>query len=200
MSVEVPDLKDVESRIAELMAETELGTMATVTPEGKPHASCLHMISLGTTMYFSSWQYARKYAHIKENPNVAVEIRRELPNGFEDRMKARALQISGKASYVTDLDEMQAIIDAGYEQHPFLKDFDMMASFKKVLTGNTPLEKIRQRIIRVDPVEALYADNTVHFMWRHMIDFDEEGHVSNMYPYPGDQPAGLPDMDEDDED
>lgn len=196
MEITIPNNEEVENRIAALIAETELAAFATVSVDGLPHNSCLHLAGIGTTMYFSSWQYARKYTHIQNNSNVSIELHTDLPGGFDDRDKMKSLQITGKASYVTDLEEMEAVIQANYAQHSFLKEFDVLSSFKRVLTGAIPLEKIRQRIIRVDPVEALYTDNSVFFMWRNMISFDQDGHVSEMKPYPGDLPSGVPAMEE----
>ncbi len=179
MTFEAPDINEIESRIVGLYEESELATFATVSPDNKPHASCMHFVSDGTKIYTHTFQFTRKYEYLLQNPAISMELRKKI-SGFENRMELQAIQMNGIASFVEDQAEVDRVLELSYAKHEWLQEFDLFAPFKQ------KNKELRQLFIRIDPVEALYADNTVRFGWRTMVDFDEQGHVVSMAPYRGD--------------
>ncbi|NIB38350.1 pyridoxamine 5'-phosphate oxidase family protein [Pseudomaricurvus alkylphenolicus] len=179
MALQEPGISELESRVVELLKETELASFATVSEDNKPHASCMHIVSDGTTVYFHTYIYTRKYEHLLQNPAISFELHR-LISGFEDRMNLRAIQMSGKATKVVDQEELDRVLALSYEKHDWLREFDMYAVFKR------ETKEMRQVFFRVDPFDALYSDNTVRFGWRKSLTFDGNGKVAEVEGYRGD--------------
>lgn len=180
MAFQEPDIAELKTRIVDLLKETELASFATVSADKQPHASCMHIVSDGTKVYFHTYTYTRKYEHLLENSAISFELHRLL-SGFDERMNLRAIQVSGKASKVVDQEEIDQVLELSYQKHAWLKEFDMYAVFKR------ETKEMRQVFFRVDPTEALYADNTVRFGWRKILAFDENGSITGIEAYRGDE-------------
>jgi len=101
-------MSELKHRIAEILGQPQLGSLATVIDEGKPWVR--YVVCLGQddmTIRFATFTNSRKVAQIKDNPEV------HLTCGVTNPADMRPyLQIQGRAEFVTD----------SAERHGFWKD------------------------------------------------------------------------------
>jgi len=126
-----------------------LMTLATVTPEGNPLAHSVEYVSIGNTVYFSSHPQMRKMHNIEHNSHVAYTVDED----YQDWTKIRGVQMIGKASFVEDKDELNNVMAKYIEKFPQVKTFP--PEFAKAL-----------KFVKVEPVEAIWMDNTVEVGYR----------------------------------
>lgn len=177
MPIAEPDLEQVENDIAELLRTEELGSLAVVGPNGGPAVSMMHFASDGLIVYLHTFTYSRKHEAIARDPRVSYTIAAIPPDGFYGRGQLRAIQVEGRATFVTDPAEIQRAIEVSREQFEWMKDLSLYDTFDKGTAHH-------QTFIRIDPVEALWNDNRVRLLWRKIVTFTADGkHVAALSPY-----------------
>ena len=174
----LPDIHEVEQAITELLREEEVGSIATIGPDGTPSAATMHFASDGLVVYCHTFTYTRKYGALKAESRVGYTLAHMPPEGFHGRMKVRSVQVTGRATFLTDQAEIEHAIDVSREQFDWLQDSTMYDNFKREGVA------LRQVFFRIDPVEALWADNRVRMMYRTLVTFSPDGkHVESLAPY-----------------
>lgn len=83
------------SRVEEALAGARNYWIATVTPEGRPHAAPVWAIWLNGSVYFSTGKDSQKGRNLGGNPHVTVHV--ETPDGSVVIVEGRAEEISDEA-------------------------------------------------------------------------------------------------------
>ncbi|NTW38403.1 MAG: pyridoxamine 5'-phosphate oxidase family protein [Cellulomonadaceae bacterium] len=178
MSVNEPSAAEIEADLAELLRIEEVGSLAVVLEDGSPHASVMHFAGDGLCVYCHTFTYTRKFAAMQQDPRVSYALAYQPPGGFYERMKLRALQVSGVATFLHDQSEIEHAIDKCGEQFEWLKDSAMFDNFRREGI------ELRQVFFRVDPVTAMWNDNRVRMMWRKNLRFtSDHKHIEDITPY-----------------
>ncbi|WP_413810782.1 pyridoxamine 5'-phosphate oxidase family protein [Streptomyces sp. OE57] len=178
MSAQEPSVDEVEKAVRELLRDEPVTALATLDGDGSPAASFMHYGADGLKIYMHTFTYTRKYAAILEDPRVSYTVAYEPPGGYEERLQSCSLQVRGRGYLVREAEEITHATDVLRAQ---LKEpgFDaMLANVKPPEFGG------QQVLLRIDPVEALWADNRVRLLWRMMLDFSEDGtRIAGMRSY-----------------
>jgi general stress protein 26 len=178
MTVVEPGVTDVEQDIVDLLRETEMGALATITPTGEPAATYMHFASDGLAVYLHTFTDTRTCAAIRRGTPVSYVLANEPPPGLDGHRLLRAVQVDGTATVVTDEDEIDTAIRVSREQFAWLKDSRMYDNTRR------PSWIQRQMFFRIDPVSALWTDNRVRMLWRKLVTFTPDGkHVAELEPY-----------------
>ncbi|WP_037143751.1 pyridoxamine 5'-phosphate oxidase family protein [Rhodococcoides fascians] len=178
MAVPVPTLEEIESSIVELLTIEEVGALAVILENGSPHVATMHFAGDGLSVYCHTFLYTRKYEAIKRDPRVSYTLAYQPPGGFYDRMKLRAIQVSGVATFLEDQAEIEHAIAKCGEQFGWLEDSTMFDNFRREGV------ELRQVFFRIDPVSAMWNDNRVRMMWRQNVTFTPDGkHVAEITSY-----------------
>ena len=163
-----PDLAQIQDAITELLRDEEIATLATVDADGHPSASAMHIAGDGLRVYIHTFSYNRKYAEMLADPRVSYAVSYLPPGGFDDRFVTRSLQVKGRASLLTTVDEIQRAVAVSREQFPWLAQTAMYDHVKLPDQG-------QQVFFRIDPVTAVWADHRVRLLWRVFLEFDASG-------------------------
>ncbi|MBI4847938.1 MAG: pyridoxamine 5'-phosphate oxidase family protein [Nitrospirae bacterium] len=127
-------------------------TLATVTPEGNPLAHTVEYVSDGGTIYFGTSKETRKAQNIMKNPSVAYAVDED----YTDWTKIQGVQMSGKASILTDQGELEKVMKLYVAKFPAVADFppdmDMV-------------------MIKIVPVSGYFLDYTMEFAHRDEVKF-----------------------------
>jgi general stress protein 26 len=83
------------SRVEEALAGARNYWIATVTPEGRPHAAPVWAIWLNSRVYFSTGKESRKGRNLASNPHATVHV--ETPDGSVVIVEGRAEELSDEA-------------------------------------------------------------------------------------------------------
>ncbi|MEU3010171.1 pyridoxamine 5'-phosphate oxidase family protein [Nocardia asteroides] len=178
MAVTAPTLEEIEAGIVELLTIEEVGTMGVTLADGSPHVATMHFAGDGLSVYCHTFVYTRKYEALQRDPRVSYTLAYQPPGGFYDRMKLRAIQVSGVATFLEDKAEIEHAIEKCAEQFDWLKDSAMFDNFRREGV------ELRQVFFRIDPVSAMWNDNRVRMMWRQDVSFTPDGkHVAAVTPY-----------------
>lgn len=154
-----PTLEQIRDSIAELLRTEELATLATIDADGFPSAAAMHIAGDGLIAYIHAFQYNRKHASLQANPNVSYVVNDLPDDGYAGRRLTRSLQMQGRATLVTDADEIQNAVRLSFAQFPWLADTSMYNNIKLPDQG--------QRVFyRITPTRALWADHGVRMLWR----------------------------------
>lgn len=116
--------EQLQSEIAKLLLSQKLAVLSTQTPEGLPYAS---LIAFAATedlqkIVLATPKATRKFANIKNNPNVALLIddRSNMDQDFHD---AKAVTVLGAVDQI-DVDISQDELAMLYlKKHPYLEGF-----------------------------------------------------------------------------
>ncbi|HSV66821.1 MAG TPA: pyridoxamine 5'-phosphate oxidase family protein [Mycobacteriales bacterium] len=186
MPFQEPDLPAVERAVIDLLVEQEVAALATLSQDGYPSASAMHIAADRFTVYVNTFIHHRKYAEMLADPRVSY-VASHLPSGgFSDRRQIRSVQVRGRAALVTEPAELARAVEVSREQFPWLRDTGM---YNHV---TVPSEQPRQVFFRIDQVEAVWADHRVHPLWRVILTFTADGRqVARMRPYPKPVAAAL---------
>lgn len=184
MATTQPSAADAEKAIAELLREEEIGAVAVLDEEGFPSVAMMHFAGDGLTAYLHTFTYTRKYAGILRDSRVSYTIAHLPQDGFAGRFEARHVQVTGRASFLQDPDEIEHVLQLSHEQFDWLKDSQMYDNFRR---GGIQL---RQVFFRVNPIHGVWQDNRVRMMYRTKVRFSDDGkHVAELTPYPLTGPA-----------
>ncbi|MCS0599715.1 pyridoxamine 5'-phosphate oxidase family protein [Streptomyces sp. LP11] len=180
MAVTQPSAADVERAVVELLREEEVGAVAVLDENGFPSAAMMHFVGDGLTAYLHTFTYTRKYESILRDLRVGYTLAHMPADGFAGRLQARHVQVTGRASFVNDPEEVERVLGLSHEQFEWLRDSpDMYENFRRAGV------RLRQVFFRVDPVEGVWQDNRVRMMYRTKLRFTEDGrHVAELVPYP----------------
>ena len=170
-------LREVENAVCDLLAEQELGVLSTLRSDGSPSASVMSFAGDGSAVYCHTFRYTRKHGDLQHDPRVAYSLA-DLPG--PDRTGSRAVrmvQMSGRAAFVDDPDEIDRALALCAKQFYWLADDKRRSGFERdAREGRLVLFCIR-------PQQALWNDNRVGAAWRVLVNFNAEGHVAGLEPY-----------------
>ncbi|MGN9821551.1 pyridoxamine 5'-phosphate oxidase family protein [Streptomyces sp. SD11] len=191
MATTQPSTADAEKAIAELLREEEIGAVAVLDEEGFPSVATMHFAGDGLTAYLHTFTYTRKYPAILRDSRVSYTIAHLPQDGFAGRLQARHVQVTGRASFLEDPEEIERVLQLSHEQFDWLKDSQMYDNFRRAGV------QLRQVFFRVDPIHGVWQDNRVRMMYRTKVQFSDDGkHVTRLIPYPMTGPsvpgAGAP--------
>lgn len=163
--------------IAELLREEEIVTLATMASDGSPSASVMHIAADGFRVYMHTFVRTRKYGEMLVNPRVSYAASHLPARGYDERELTRSLQVKGRAVLVEDLGEIEHAIELSRAQFPWADRSGLYTKAK--LPGES-----QQIFFRIDPDEAVWADNRVRMRWRVVVDFAEDGsQITAVRPY-----------------
>jgi general stress protein 26 len=91
--------------ILEILAGAYDMTIATVSPDGAPHAVTVNYVSDGLTIYFGTGADTQKARNIASRDKVALTV--NLP--YEKWEEIRGLSISGRAKRIADPKEIAKV-------------------------------------------------------------------------------------------
>jgi general stress protein 26 len=126
--------------------------LATVSAQGNPMAHTMAYVSKDSVVYLSTNKYTRKVQNIMQNSHVAYTVDEDNPDLFA----MKALQVEGKASIITDLNELQRIGEIMAAKFPIVADMPVDPD---------------AIMIKVEPDVIYYSDYSVEFGHREKIDF-----------------------------
>jgi nitroimidazol reductase NimA-like FMN-containing flavoprotein (pyridoxamine 5'-phosphate oxidase superfamily) len=176
--IELPELAAVEHSAAELLREEEVAALATLSRNGYPSTSSMHIAADGLIVYLHTFVQTRKYGEMLRDPRVSYVVSHLPPGGFAARHQVRSLQVKGQASLVTEPDEVALAVELSRQQFGWLRDTKLYDHV------GVPDEAARRVFFRINPVEAVWADHRVHLMWRAQLTFTADGrHIEQMWPY-----------------
>ncbi|WP_113705128.1 pyridoxamine 5'-phosphate oxidase family protein [Nonomuraea lactucae] len=165
-----PTLAEIEPTIRQMLLEEELATLATISADGWPSASTMHIAADGLSVYMQCFtRKARKFRQMREDPRVSYAVSVIPSGGYYERFKTRSLQVKGRARLVTSADEIAHAAELSKQQFDWAKDSSQFDKLK------TPDQDAQQAFFRIDPVEGLWGDNSVGLMWRVLLDFAPDG-------------------------
>jgi hypothetical protein len=118
------DRKQLQSEIAELLLTQKLAVLSTQTPENLPYAS---LIAFAVTddlqkIVLATPRATRKFANIKNNPNVALLIDNRS-NREEDFHDAKAVTVLGSVDGIVLDASREDLVSLYLQKHPYLEDF-----------------------------------------------------------------------------
>lgn len=178
MAAKEPTLDEIEKSVCELLHDEPVATLATLAADGFPSASHMHFAADGLTVYMHTFVYTRKYADILRDPRVGYAVSYDPPGGYDERTATRSIQVKGRASVVEDPAEIAHAVEVSMRKAHH--------EAQETLLGNVkPPEAAGQQVLlRIDPVEAMWADFRMRLMWRRILDFSADGrHLTRMRPY-----------------
>jgi general stress protein 26 len=177
MAAREPSFAEIEHAIDELLRDEEIATLATLASDGSPSASVMHIAADGLKVYMHTFVRTRKHGEMLANPKVSYAASYLPAGGYDERHLTRSLQVKGRATRVTDRDEIEHAIQLSLAQFPWAAGTNLFNNMKGPDEG-------QQVFFRVDPDEAVWADNRVRMMWRVLVDFDvDSSHVTAVRPY-----------------
>jgi general stress protein 26 len=169
--------KEVETAICELLAEAERGVLATLRGDGSPSASFMSFAADGLTVYCPTPGHARKRQDLQRDPRVAYTLARLPGQGAASRLELRMVQMSGRAVFVDDPDEIDHALAVCARQFRWLASGSKRAGFER------DAREGRVVFFKIHPVQALWNDNRDSAAWRVLVNFSPDGHVTGLMPY-----------------
>jgi general stress protein 26 len=121
---EMIDREKLQNEISELLLTQKLAVLSTQAPGGAPYAS---LIAYAVTddlrkIVLATPKATRKFANIKNNPNVALLID-DRSNREQDFHDAKAITVIGRVESF-DINAAENDLAALYlQKHPYLEDF-----------------------------------------------------------------------------
>ncbi len=143
---------DAKQKVSNYLSSHPYLNLATVSADGTPIAHTVGFVSEDADVYFMTDKNTRKAKNITSNPSVAYTVDEDQL----DISRIQGIQMRGKASLVTDstvIDKVSALLA---EKYPFMKEMPVNPDYV---------------LFRIDPVEALFIDNTVGFGHRDIAEY-----------------------------
>ncbi len=138
---------EIKQKISDYLKSHNVLTLATVTPDGKPLAHTVVYVSEGAAVYFGTYRETRKVQNILKNSAVAYTVDED----YADWNKIQGIQMTGRATILTDGAELGRIMKMYVEKFPAAADMppdpDMV-------------------IIKIEPVSGYFLDYTRSFGYR----------------------------------
>jgi len=136
-------MDETKVKIVEYLESHGLMTLATVTEDGQPMAHSVEYFSEGDVVYFGTHGQTRKITNILNNPKVAYTVDED----YQDWTKIRGIQMTGKATILDDMAEIQRLMPLYAAKFPQIAAFP--PEFAQAL-----------RLVKVEPTEMKFIDNT----------------------------------------
>jgi len=108
----------IKEQIVDYLSKRKFLTLATLTQNNEPLTHPLAYVNKGDTVYFSTGEETRKFKNIQKNPNVAYSVY----DPTEHLDEVRSVQMEGKATTVTDKQEIKEINEMLKQKFPFMAD------------------------------------------------------------------------------
>jgi general stress protein 26 len=143
--------QEIKNNINNYLAEHYYLNLATVSPQGNPMAHTMAYVSKDSVVYLSTNKYTRKVQNIMHNSHVAYTLDEDDP----DLLALKALQVEGKASIITDVNELREIGEILVAKFPIAADLPPDPD---------------TIMIKIEPEVIYYLDYTVEFGHRTKID------------------------------
>ena len=112
-SVIIPLHGGAVAAILKLLNHQTLMTLASLSPEGRPHASTLGYANDGLNLYFATSRASEKYRNLTSDSRVAVAIRGRAEEG-----EAIGVSIEGRAHPVEDAAELKTLYQQIQARNP----------------------------------------------------------------------------------
>ncbi len=145
-------MEKVREKISRYLGSHPYLNLGTVTQEGTPVVHTLGFVSEGATVYFMTDRTSRKAKNMMSNPAVAYTVDED-----ETRLGViRGVQMEGRASLVSDEDEIQKVFGLMREKFPQV--------------GEIP-ESPNYVIFKITPRVGYFLDNTVSFGHRDRVEY-----------------------------
>jgi nitroimidazol reductase NimA-like FMN-containing flavoprotein (pyridoxamine 5'-phosphate oxidase superfamily) len=181
------EIARIGEAMAELLAEQEIGALATLDRRGHPSVLAMHFACDGLVAYIHTFTQFRKYQDMLRDGRVSYTVWHEPPAGYAGRREVRGAQVTGHATLVENPDELQTALRVSYAQFPWLRDHDVYAGFRKARDTGV------QAFFRVAPIEALWHDGRVAMSYRRLVTFDpDSARITAVTTYPPDEPPQAP--------
>lgn len=182
MSRSRSQLDEVERAICDLLAQQDLGVLATVRADGSPSASTMYFAADGLTVYCHTIGYTRKYTDLRADARVAYTLAQLPGPGPRGRLELRMIQVSGRAVFLDEPADIDHALAVCGKRFSWLADDRRRAGFERDARAG------RTVFFRIHPEQALWNDNRLNGGWRVLVTFTPEGHVAELTPY-GPAPA-----------
>lgn len=132
-------LDDVSRQfVLKLIGEAQDLTLATVRPDGYPHATTVSFANDGLTLYVGIGLDSQKAHNIRQNDKVSLTIN----VGYSDWNHIRGLSMGGRAALVSEPAEMQRASTCILSRFPQLKS---------ILTGTDLIPWTGMIFLRITP-------------------------------------------------
>ncbi|MFC3577462.1 pyridoxamine 5'-phosphate oxidase family protein [Streptomyces yaanensis] len=178
MAVKEPTLEEVEKSVCELLQNEPVCTLATLAADGYPSTAAMHFAPDGLIIYMHTFVYTRKLAHIRRDPRVSYSVHYDPPGGYDERTESRSIQVQGRGYVVTDPEEIARAVDVSMRKSRHEAQDTLLNNVKP------PEAQGQQVLLRVEAVQALWADFRVRLLWRQMLEFGSDGRsLTGMQPY-----------------
>lgn len=109
----------IDRESGSLLSECPVGTLATVSPDGRPYHVPIHYVYLDDAVYIHGLPAGQKIDNIKANPNVCFNVYRLQgllpdPDGrpCDTNTAYASVVIQGTARLVEDMDEKKSALSA----------------------------------------------------------------------------------------
>ena len=143
--------EEVLSKLVEYLKTQNHLRLATVTTAGTPQVHTVAYVSEGAAVCFITDKNSRKAVNISGNPHVAYTVDHDV----EDWSQIRGIQMEGKATILADGEEIQKV----------------MGLFQQKFPQSGSLPEFEMVVIKVEPKEGFFLDNTLGFGHRDKIVF-----------------------------
>lgn len=143
--------EELKTKIYEYLADHYYLNLATVSPQGNPMAHTMAYVSEGAVVYLATNKNTRKVQNIMNNPHVAYTVDEDDPDWFD----MKALQVEGKASIITDENELREVGEIMVAKFPIAAD---MPPDSDII------------MIKIKPEIVYYLDYSIEFGYREKID------------------------------
>lgn len=143
--------QELKDNINQYLANHYYLNLATMSSQGNPMAHTMAYVSKDSVVYLSTNKYTRKVQNIIHNPHVAYTVDEDNPDLFA----MKALQVEGKASMITDVNELREVGEIMAAKFPIVAD--LPADPDAIM-------------IRIEPEIIYYLDYSVKFGHRTKVD------------------------------
>ena len=142
--------EELKDKIREYLSNHYYLNLAIVSPQGRPMAHTMAYVSEGIVVYIATNKNTRKVQNIMQNPYVAYTVDEDDPDWFN----IEALQIEGKASIITDENELREVGEI------------LVAKFPVAADMPPDPESI---MIKIEPEVIYYLDYSVKLGYREQV-------------------------------
>jgi len=145
-------MEDIKEEIIHYLSKRKFITLATTTKNGEPLTHTVAYINKGPTVYFSTSKQTRKAKNIFKNPNVAYSIY----DTTEHLDEIRSLQMEGRATLVSDKNELNEALKSLKQKFPSMSDISLDSD---------------NIIVKITPKTCYFSDYTKRFGYKDKVDF-----------------------------
>jgi nitroimidazol reductase NimA-like FMN-containing flavoprotein (pyridoxamine 5'-phosphate oxidase superfamily) len=137
---------ELQAKCVDILSRCADMTIATVRPDGAPHATVVSFVHDGLLVYFGCGVGSQKAANIAADPRVSVTI----TEPYKDWQSIRGISMGGTAAEVTDSRELARVGKLMVDRFP-------------ELASALPAERGLVKVFRVTPAVVSVLDYTMGF-------------------------------------